>query len=237
MLNIALCDDDAKLLNNVKIFILGYFKNISRSARIKEFAHSNRLVESISDGDRFDIYILDVEMPEANGFEVARKIRITQPNAVIIFLSSHLECADEGYKVHALRYVHKLKLPVAIPEALDAAIMELERIDEGSLLVSYYGNLTRILHRDIIYIKKTLRSLEIVTTEQGTISDNRGLRELYGVINDSRFIFTERSCLVNLDFARQIEGSFLVLKSGEKVPISRPMMPSVKAAIICLFGG
>ena len=105
------------------------------------------------------------------------------------------------------------------------------------MTVLHYGNLTRVLFRDIVYIQKAHRSLSIYTTEQGMIQDNRGLKELYGVLNDSRFIFTDRSYLVNIDFARQIEGYWMILKGGKKVPISRPKMPSVKQAIIRLCEG
>lgn len=134
-------------------------------------------------------------------------------------------------------YVQKLKYQQDLPEALSEACLSLERADTKSLTVLHYGNLTRVLFRDIVYIQKAHRSLSIYTTEQGMIQDNRGLKELYGVLNDSRFIFTDRSYLVNIDFARQIEGYWMILKGGKKVPISRPMMPSVKQAIIRLCEG
>ena len=105
MLKIALCDDGAAILENIQSCVLSYFNRTTQHAEIKAFAKSEHLVASIADGDRFDLYILDVEMPELNGFEVAKKLRVYQPDAGIIFLTSHFEFADEGYKVRALRYV------------------------------------------------------------------------------------------------------------------------------------
>ena len=46
----------------------------------------------------------------------------------------------------------------------------------------------------------------------------------------------DRSCFVNLDRVQGLEGSLLVLANGEKLPISRPMLPKVKEAIISLWG-
>lgn len=237
MIKVALCDDDAVELENIKSCVYNYFSKSTLSANIRIFTKGENLVASIVDGDRFDLYILDVEMPELNGFEVARRLRTYQPDTCIIFLTSHFEFADEGYKVRALRYVHKLKYQQALPEALHEASLANERVDNKSLAVFHYGNLTRILFRDIIYIQKTYRSLSIYTTEQGVIRDNRGLKELYGILNDSRFIFTDRSYLVNIDFAQQIDGYWMILKGGKKVPISRPMMSSVKQAVIRLCEG
>lgn len=237
MLKVALCDDNAVELGNIRSYILNYFNSVPQAVDIRGFTGGDYLVASIADGDRFDLYILDVEMPGLSGLEVARKIRIYQPNAGIIFLTSHSEFAIEGYKVHALRYVQKLKLHQDLPEALHEAFIAFDREDSKSLAVFHYGNLTRILFRDIIYIQKTYRSLSIYTTEQGTVQDNRSLKELYSTLNDSRFIFTDRSYLVNINFARQIDGYWMVLKGGKKVPISRPMMPSVKQAVIQLCEG
>ena len=107
MLKIALCDDDAAVLENIEACVLGYFSKTTQRAEVKTFTKNEHLAASIADGDRFDLYILDVEMPELNGFEVARKLRVYQPDAGIIFLTSHFEFADEGYKVRALRYVQK----------------------------------------------------------------------------------------------------------------------------------
>ena len=85
MLKIALCDDDAAVLENIEACVLGYFSKTTQRAEVKTFTKSEHLAASIADGDRFDLYILDVEMPELNGFEVARKLRVYQPDAGIFF--------------------------------------------------------------------------------------------------------------------------------------------------------
>lgn len=237
MLKVALCDDDPVMLANIKGYISAHFSKTSSNASLKEFSQSVGLIGAIEDGDRYDIYILDIEMLEADGLEVAERIRTYQPGAVIIFLTSHMEYAPEGYKVRALRYVQKLNYQESLPEALDEALASHKQVDDKSLAVFHYGNVTRIFLRDIIYIKKAHRSLNIYTTEQGVISDNRSLKDLYGILNDPRFIFTDRSYLINLDFARQIDGGWMILQGDQKVPISRPMMASVKKAVIQLCGG
>lgn len=236
MFTIALCDDDPEIVEEVRIRIMQHFKKINKTPVIKTFSNGKNLVASVSDGDRFDLFFLDIEMPEMNGIEVASHLRTFQPSAGIIFLTSHFECADEGYKVKALRYIQKRKLSDCLPEALDEAVKAQKSRESNSLLVPHYNNLTRILYSDIIYVQKTLRSIQIVTASQDTVKDNRGLKDIYKTINDPRFIFIERSTFINLDYARQIDGIWMVLKGGERLPISRPMMSTVKAAIIQLWG-
>lgn len=236
MINIALCDDDKEILLEINRLVLTYMEKSNTSAAIKTFTRGEPLADSVADGDRFDIYILDVELPDMDGFAVAKGVRRYQPNTVVIFLTSHLEQAKEGYKVHALRYITKLELAEALPEALDEALEALKQADKQCLLVHRYNNVTRVLYQDIIYVRKSRRSVTITTTGQGDIQDNRGLKELFEQIDDPRFTFTERSCFINLDYARAIDGYWMELKDGQRLPISRPMLPKVKEAIMDLWG-
>lgn len=236
MLNIALCDDDKEILLEINRHILTYMEEASVSAAVKIFTGGEMLATSVSDGERFDIYILDVEMPDMDGFAVAKEARRYQPNAVVIFLTSHLEQAREGYKVNALRYIAKLELAEALPEALEEALGVLREADKHCLLVQHYNNFTRVLYQDIMYVRKSHRCVLVTTTRQGNIQDNRGLKEIFEQLGDPRFTFTERSCFINLDYARGIDGYWMVLKNGERLPISRPMLPKVKEAIINLWG-
>lgn len=232
MIKICLCDDDRKLLQEVGQCIQDHMLKVNVSAAVTTYSNPVGLANSVADGERYDLYILDVEMPEMSGFETAQQVREYQPNAGIIFLTAHLEHAHEGYKVDALRYVSKLKLEEEFPEALTKAIKYLEHTDKKSLHVQHYNNVTRILLQDIIYVCKAHRSVHIVTVSQGTIIDNRGIKDIFETLDDPRFIFTDRSYFVNLDYAQQMDKYCIHMKGGAVLPISRPMLPKVKEAII-----
>lgn len=237
MLKIALCDDDSQFVSKITGLIQSLLQNGTELLVITTYINPVALTASISDGERYDVYILDVEMPDLNGIDVARCIREYQPNAAVLFLSSHLRYATEGYKVQAMRYVSKLDLDHALPEALEQAVAALKKTDTRSIMVQHYQNYTRILHKDILYVQKMQRSIQIVTDRQGNFKDNRGIKELFSEIDDPRFIFTDRAYFVNLDYVQELNGSWLVLTNEDRVPISRPMMPSVKKAMIALWGG
>lgn len=87
-----------------------------------------------------------------------------------------------------------------------------------------------------MYVHRVLRSLEIVTNHMGTIRDNHGLQELMEQLHDDRFIRVERSYFVNIDFVLQVSGAELILKNGERLPISRKLLAQVKGRILSLWG-
>lgn len=237
MIKIAIADDSAELLREAERLVKKYMETSPCAVQIKSFTEPLILRAAVTDGECFDIYLLDVEMPGVNGMDLAGEIRRAQPAAVIIFLTAYIEYAAKGYTVRALRYILKPRMAEELPEALAAALEALSGADNACLTLSRYNNITRIFYRDIIYVRKDARCVRIVTTEQGALPDNRGIKELFEALHDARFTFTDRSCFVNLDFARAIDGNWMVMKNGERLPISRPMMPKVKEAIMGLGGG
>lgn len=238
MLRVALCDDDRDFLSDLHQKIILWAQRSGQSERITvtEFSESTYLDRTIKNGSGFDLFFIDVEMPDLDGLALAARIRECLPFSLLIFLTSHSEMSLEGYKFGALRYIPKLDMADRLPEALSAALKEFSRLETGALTVRYYGDAVRIPYREIIYIRHVLRSSQIITSTLGIIKDNRGLRAIYDQLNDERFIYIDRSTFVNLDYIRQIKGNELILRNLERLPISRQMLSTVKGTINRLWG-
>jgi DNA-binding NarL/FixJ family response regulator len=92
-----------------------------------------------------DIVVLDISMPELNGFEAARHIREADPDIKLIFLSQHL---NPAYVKHALRvgasgYVLKSGATEELRQAIAATL-------QGKTYITpSFGEeaLTRLLNR------------------------------------------------------------------------------------------
>lgn len=175
-------------------------------------------------------------MPGMDGFSLAEKLRSYTADAVIIFLTSHEDQAIHGYKAKALRYIIKLNLHRDIVEALDRAVEEVHAADDRTVLLHRYNEHRRIAHKDILYVNRVARQLKIVTATQGEITDTRGIAEFYALLQDSRFLFIDRSCFVNIDYIAQISGQELYLTNGQTLPISRRSLQAVKSAVIERWG-
>ena len=81
-----------------------------------------------------------------------------------------------------------------------------------------------------------MRFLEIYTVRQGVVTTGRGVKEIFEKIGDNRFVFISRSSFVNLDHVRRLSDSEIELDTGERLPISRKMLPGVKATILKVWG-
>lgn len=237
MIRIALCDDNKEDMLQLHQKIIEWYRENSKnqSVSITEYSDSVYLSSVIDAGDSHDVFFLDVEMPKVDGFQLADKIRNKLPAAIIVFLTSHSELAPDGYKFRALRYVSKLVLSQKLPEALEAVQKEFSALESGYLVVPHYTDALRIPYNEILYVQHILRSSQIYTLRQGIIKDNRGLKTIYSVIGDKRFIYIDRSTFVNIDFIRELKGNEIILRTGESLAISRPMLANVKETIVRMW--
>ena len=236
MINIAFCDDDLHFVQCLHQSVEQWFSIHQKVASYREYKSGKSLLDSI-ETTHIDIYFLDIEMPEMDGMQLAKKVREEVPDALIIFLISHDEYALDGYRVQALRYLSKQTWKMYLDEALTAAMAQLEKQETGRLVVSHYGNLERISYRDIVYIRHISRYSQIVTKNGRTIQDDRGIKKLFETIQDDRFLFIDRGAFINLDYIQRIENGQAVMTNGDSLAISRRLLPQVKLTINRYFGG
>ena len=236
MIHVALCDDDPHFLKQLRQATAQWFTERQIIFSAIEFSSAKHLLDSVKETS-YDVFFLDIEMPEVDGMQLAKLIRETLPDSIIIFLTPHDEFAPDGYRVQALRYLSKQTWKKFLSEALDAATAQVEKQGTGSLTVSHYGNIQRIPHRDILYIRHISRYCEIAIKAGETIQDDRGIKKLFEIIGDGRFIFIDRGAFINLDYLQKIENGQAVMTNGHSLPISRRLLPQVKLTINRYYGG
>ena len=71
-----------------------------------------------------DVVVLNVTMPVLNGFDAAREIKATLPEAAIVILSSHADqrFVEAAKKIGVRAYIAKSKAGDALVKAIEAAV-------------------------------------------------------------------------------------------------------------------
>ena len=79
--------------------------------------------------EHYDICILDIMMPQKDGFTLAKDIRIINPDIPIIFLTGRTDSESElfGLNMGAMDYIHK---PIVSELLLRRIEIQLSRLDE-----------------------------------------------------------------------------------------------------------
>lgn len=121
-MKVILVDDEPLSLNLFKLEcgnmpgfdVVGFFDN---SAEALAYARENPV----------DFALLDINMPEMSGIELARRLRLCRPGMVIIFVTAHPEYAADAIHVKADFVVFKPYEREDILDALERARLLSER--------------------------------------------------------------------------------------------------------------
>lgn len=105
---VAICDDD-KLSRSQLIDIAADYAEQRRDQTITFglFSEPQTLLNAVSGGDIFDIYILDIIMPRMHGIQLGKTLREKSVDSKIIYLSSSREYALDSYRIRAFGYLLK----------------------------------------------------------------------------------------------------------------------------------
>lgn len=236
MIRVAICDDEKKIVISHKEIIQNVLKSWKSGFKISTYTHSdNLLYDILEDGFFFDLLLLDIEMPEVTGMEIAEKIKPYLPNIKIIFITSHVEYAIDAFELSIFRYVPKDDIEKRLPAAIRDAIKLIE-LEEGKVYTIQTNNrLEKIPYAEIYFIEREGKNVSI-TTVSGVSKVRKSLQQVYDELASEEFIFVDRGYIVNMIHIMQVKDGMAVLKNGTVLPISRSHLQKVKEQINTYWG-
>lgn len=221
-------DDDS----GMRLVLLKALKNIDGIEIVGEAA-DGRTAIGLYEAVKPDIVFLDVEMPEVNGIDCAKKIMDINPKTKIIFVTAHGEYMSEAFELYAFDYLVKPFKLERIHQTIER-IKTVEAIDETKLItkiVKHEKGLEKLIIKNkegmsfidinsIIIIQRENRSTVIYTTDE-SYSTSEGLGELEDRLDKTQFFRSHKSYIVNLSRIDKIfpygRWTYIVkLKNSEK---------------------
>ena len=103
----AICDDSTIFLMQLREMIQKSYPDESEPIEIDEFESGEEFLAAFSAG-KYDAVILDVQMKELTGIQVAHEIRKTDNDVTIAFHTSYEQLNLEDYSVGAWTNVNKV---------------------------------------------------------------------------------------------------------------------------------
>ena len=96
MLRFIICEDNKEFIMKINTIINKVMMPYNFEYKINKFTQYNKEVgEIIAKKNETKIYILDIELPEISGLEIASEIRENDLESIIIFVTSHNECRND----------------------------------------------------------------------------------------------------------------------------------------------
>ena len=229
MISIAIVDDEQMYLDKEKRITEEYFRRKGQECRIELFQDAEWLLCELEE-KKFDIYVLDVEMPGRNGLDAARGIRMLYPDPVIIFATNFIDYAVEAYEVNTYRYIPKEVLVDKLTAAYDALLPGLMEREEKYYVIEKKGNIEKISYDDIYYLKKDGK-YTVLIHKRGEGRVRKSLSELFEELDSEEFLFIEKGFIVNIRHVMKMKDHVLYMRDGSKLPVVIQRVTEVKRKI------
>jgi two-component system LytT family response regulator len=222
---------------------------------VGEFADGRSAVDGIRHL-RPDVALLDIQMPEYNGLEVAQMVS-DSPAPAIVFVTAFDHYALQAFEVHAVDYLvkpiaadrlHKtltrLREKAIDPQRSSVDFARLARMIEelgskrrehasGRLLVAADGRSIVVPVEELDWIEA---SGNYVRLHRGssTLTMRESLASIEAGLDAATFARIHRRAIVNITKVREIEPALsgsatVILVSGERLPVSRSHRASFEA--------
>ncbi len=235
MFKVAVCDDNKEDIVNIEKLLDIYSSRENVKFSIFKYSDS---AELFKEKDFFDIYFLDVEMPEFSGLELARSINEHYPDPIIFFITNYENYLDEAFDIPAFRYLYKPIDEERFFNGLKLAIQKINKASDGVVLKVMDKRVKVLLDR-IIYITIENRFCKVVTTDNEILADDK-LNNIYKMLPENKFVYSHKSYIVNLSFVKSYDSASVILKHKDKqytVHISRRMAREFKRNMILYARG
>ena len=195
---------------------------------------------------RFDVALLDIHLPGADGMQLAQALRALPQPPAVVFVTAHTEYAVHAFEIEALDYLTK---PVRL-ERLQVALLKVERlaqVDRGPeadlssdwLLITERDRTLRVPVAEVLYLRAELKYVTVRTASASHLLDGSlsQLEERY----PDRFLRIHRNALVARPAMRALvrhqdveegEGWAVQLAGVDEVlAVSRRQLAAVRAAL------
>jgi two-component system LytT family response regulator len=241
-LRVAIVDDELPARELLREYLAAENVDI-----VAECANGFEAVKAVADTHP-DLLLLDVQMPQLNGFEV---LELVGRDAAVIFTTAYDEYALRAFDVHAIDYLLKPFGVERLREALAAARARLAvpAVTAGRIAADARPPgtwISRIVIRDGASVHVIpLDKVDYVEAQDDYVSVRCGervllkeqpLSDLEQLLDPHRFVRIHRSFLINLDRLVRIERAakdtrLAVLKDGQTLPVSRTGYGRLKALL------
>ena len=132
----VVCVDDEPLILHLTMSLC---QELSQVDEVEGFAGSQEALDWFA-ANSADLALLDVDMPEINGIELARRIQSLHPDTKILFVTGYSDYAVAAFQMHASGYLLKPLSKEKFVEEVDYLFAGSKTASAPKISVQTFGN-------------------------------------------------------------------------------------------------
>lgn len=234
MIKVAIVENELEQIAITSSMIERYSKEYSEVFSIDSFTNGYDFLES--NVDAYQIIFMDIDMPNINGMDMARKLREKSNDSVLIFVTNLPQYAIDAYKVSALDFLLKPVTYADFTLAMRRAIASIKKNETSSFVLNIHGALMIFKCEDIVYIEMVKHDVNIHLSDLTSQTFRSSLNKVEPLLDKNIFFKCNSGCIVNINKIKMLQGDVLLLENGDRVSISRSRKKETIAKLNEFYG-
>lgn len=238
MIHIAVCEDEELQADYLKALLDRWQKLSGVRALVDSYGSAEQFLFEAEERQPYDILLLDIQMGEMNGMELARKVRGKDKRVKIVFLTGVADYAIEGYEVGAEQYLLK---PIKEPEffaLLNRLSEEVVRKHPEYFVFETSGRVDRVPVGEILYAEADGHYVVLKMADgEKAWRWKANFSDIAAELLTKGFFLLRRGLCVNISRMTRIGKTECELENGELLPVSKGKYQALNEAFIAYYKG
>ncbi len=219
MIHVAVVDNEVSAQQHLQALLARYSQETNTPIQVAAYDSGILFLDRYR-SEHYDLVLMDVDMPEMDGFETAAHLREIDPTVVLMFVTNVARHAIRGYEVGALDYIVKPLSYEAFYLKLPTALSQCKRNMTRKVIIRTRSGQNVLDTASVIYVESNGHHITW-HTEQGDHPSYSTMKEVETLLDSEGFFRCNSGYIVNLAQVAGFEGSILPMAGGAQVEISR----------------
>ena len=225
-MKIAIVDDEKIYREEIGSKILNICDRLNQNVELRIFSDGESLINSTFLLE-MEVVLLDIEMPEIDGFNLAKLIKSMNRDIIIVFVSNSPNKVFSSLKFSPFRFIRKSEMAEEMDELIESITVAYKEKYKAICLETKNETL-KIEINQIVYFEVLGHEVFCHTINQ-EISIKGSLNDIVKRMSKYGFIKTHNSYLVNMDYIYSIEKSNVkLIEDYGSIPLARPRINDTK---------
>ena len=225
MIRIAICDDEKRILDDMSKAVRGILEEVD----VAVYLDGQKLIRDIENSP-FDIIMLDIDMPEMNGLDVAESIQKMAVKPLIIFVTNHDELVYDSLMLHPFGFVRKSRVDAELKKVLKDAEKEVASREKHFFFHTASGDV-KLRLENILYFESEGNYIKVITAEE-EYRFRETMQTLEMSLSSDGFVRIHKGFLLNQSSVKMIKSDSVILCNDIQLPFGRSYLESSRKKLM-----
>ncbi len=224
-MQIYICDDEPKMLSD----IAGKVSALLPEEEMSLFSSGGELLSCL-EKNICDILLLDIDMPEITGLQVARELSTLKKKPLLVFVTSHDELVYDSFQYHPFAFLRKSRFDGEIEKVLRDCVRELGE-KEQHFCFRTDGNDVCLPSADILYFEAEGNYLKVVTAKE-SYRFRSTLTAVEHTLQNCGFLRIHKGFFINQAAVKLLNSEEATLQNNITLPIGKSYSKTVREQLL-----